>query len=141
KTDSSGEIFGYYMGGDKIQFKLPRESVVKGQLLDSNTNQPVEGVLVVISPYRDQPWDYLPQRVLSDRNGKFYFAGVPAKKHFLKVIVPAENKGHWVDKTHVVETKLGTINEFEVKLDKGGYIEVSIKCPGSKKIPEPVSVT
>ncbi len=140
-TDSTSEIFGYYMGGDKIQIKLPRESAVKGQLLDSNTNQPVEGVLVVISPFRDQPWNYLPQRVLSDKDGRFHFAGLPAEKHFLKAIVPAANKGHWVDKTQVVETRLGTINEFEIKLDKVGYIEVLFKYSDSQKIPDVVSVS
>ena len=140
-TDGTDEIFGYYMGGDKIQIKLPRESAVKGQLLDSNTNQPVEGVLVVISPFRDQPWNYLPQRVLSDKDGRFHFAGLPAEKHFLKAIVPAANKGHWVDKIQVVESKLGTINEFEIKVDKGGYIEVVVKFPDSQKIPDAVSVS
>lgn len=139
KTNSTGEIFGYYMGSEDIQFKLPRESAVKGQLLDSNTNQPVEGVLVLISPYRDQPWNYLPQRVLSDKDGRFHFAGVPAEEHWLKVIVPAANKGHWVHKTQVVETKLGTINEFEVKLDKGGYVEVMVKYSDSQKIPDVIS--
>lgn len=139
KTGSSGEIFGYYMGSENIQFKLPRESAVKGRLLDSKTNQPVEGALVVISHFRDQPWDYLPQRVLSDKDGRFHFAGVPAQEHFLKAIVPAANEGHWANKTQVVETKLGTINEFEIKLDKGGYVEVVVKYSDSQRIPDAIS--
>ncbi len=94
---------------------------------------------VLIDLYRDQPWNYLPQRVLSDKDGRFHFAGVPAEEHWLKAIVPAANKGHWVHKTQVVETKLGTINEFEVKLDKGGYVEVVVKYSGSQKIPDKIS--
>lgn len=134
KTSFTHGGMGYEAGREDIKLTLPSEVSVRGRVVDSETEQAIEGVTLVMDWYRDQPWDYIHQPVVSDKDGRFRFDGVPVEKHFLKAVIPFQQDSPWVDKIMVVETNAKKSNELLVKLDKGGVIEVLVN-ESRNKIP------
>ena len=141
KTSFTHGGMGYEAGRGDIQLILPSEVSVQGRVVDSETEQAVERVTLAMSCYRDQPWDYIHQQVVSDEDGRFRFDGVPAEKHFLKAIIPFQQESPWIDKILVVETGAKKPNKFLVKLDKGGVIEVLVNESRNKKPVEGIRIS
>jgi hypothetical protein len=131
---------GYEAGREDIQLILPSEAPVQGRVVDAETQQAIEEITLVMNWHRDQPWDYIHQPVVSDENGRFRFDGVPIEKHFLKAVSPFQQDKPWADRILVIETYAKKPNDFLVKLDKGGVIEVLVKESRNKKPVEGIKI-
>jgi len=140
KTSFTHGGFGYEAGREDIQLSLPSEVSVQGRVVDAETERAIEGVTLVMDWYRDQPWDYIHQPVVSDEDGRFRFDGVPVEKHFLRATTPFQQGSPWADKILLVETDAKKPNEFLVKLDKGGVIEVLVNESGNKEPIEGIKI-
>ncbi|HUU16984.1 MAG TPA: carboxypeptidase regulatory-like domain-containing protein [Sedimentisphaerales bacterium] len=140
KTSFTHGGMGYEAGRGDIQLILPSEVSVQGRVVDAETERAIEGVTLVMDWYRDQPWDYIHQPVVSDEDGRFRFDGVPVEKHFLRATTPFQQGSPWADKILVVETDAKKSNEFLVKLDKGGVIEVLVNESRNKKPVEGIKI-
>jgi protocatechuate 3,4-dioxygenase beta subunit len=117
----------FVTGQTDIKIVMPVESVIEGRVVEKETQKGVADVRVM-SDMQLKP-------VVSGDNGAFRIEGIPAGKLKLRVGGLADKPAEWVAEPVEVMTEEGkTVSGIEIKVSKGGLLEVVVTEAGSKKV-------
>jgi protocatechuate 3,4-dioxygenase beta subunit len=136
---------GFDVGNTGIRLRLPKETSVTGRVQALGTGQPVAGVRLSIasemSVEAGRPCDYVTYTTVSDAQGRYTFAGVPAGPHAIKVVVPEAGVAGWVGSPVSFNFQEGTPpQDINLTVQKGGVVRVRAFDAGSRKALEGVSI-
>jgi protocatechuate 3,4-dioxygenase beta subunit len=127
------EQFKYITGQTDIKIVMPVESVIEGKVVEKETQKGVAGVKVTLDPRSRVSFGML-KPVESDKDGIFRMDGLPAGKMTLLAAGQADKPKEWVAEPVEITTEEGkTTSGVEIKVGKGGLLEVVITEAGSKK--------
>ena len=124
---------GFEAGRTDIRLVVPQEVAVHGRVIDAETGKPVEGAHVLIHPdnVRDDPANrYLPDRVVSGKDGHFAFKGVPPGRHYINVSTPYD-AGYVDQRVRFALRPYQSAWEITVMLKRGGAVEIRAREEGT----------
>lgn len=114
-------------GRTDVRIVLNPEAKMQGQVIDKNTGNPIEGIQLLARPDKGYASYFSPPLTVSDKNGRFYFKGLPAGALSLQVVPPRDRMADWVGKDVKVTVQTGqTIRDVTVPVSKGAILEVVV---------------
>jgi protocatechuate 3,4-dioxygenase beta subunit len=128
------EQLKYTTGQADIKIVLPVESVIEGKVVEKETGKGVAGIKVTLDP-RSSVFFRMLKPVESGKDGAFRMDGLSAGKMTLLAGVLADKSKEWVAESVEVTTEEGkTVSGIEIKVSKGGLLEVVVTEAGTKKV-------
>jgi len=124
-----------------IRIVLGPEAKILGQVIDENTDSPVEGVQLLARP--DKGWAnyHCADLVVSDSNGQFCFKGMPAGTYSLQIVPPREKMADWAGRDVKVSVEAGkTVSDVKVPVSKGAILELTVRDAKTNESIKEVSV-
>ncbi len=127
------EQLKYVTGQADIKIAVPVESVIEGRVVEKETGKGVAGVKVTIDARSGVLFGML-KPVESGEDGAFRMDRLSAGKMTLLAGVLADKPKEWIAEPVEVTTEEGkTVSGIEIKVSKGGLLEVVVTEAGSKK--------
>ncbi len=122
-----GEDLRYKAGQADIKLVLPIEAKIQGVVVDAQSGNPVAGVKLLALQEQNRP-SFGQEPVVSNADGTFTFAGLPAGAQYLTVVPPKEGMTDWIGKVTQVTTEAAqTVSDVKVEISKGGLLEVIVR--------------
>jgi protocatechuate 3,4-dioxygenase beta subunit len=137
---------GFDVGNTDIPLRLPRETPVTGRVLALGSGQPVAGIRLSIASElpaeTGRPCDYAAYTTVSDTQGRYTFAGVPAGRHVINVVVPEEGLAGWVGSpVSFGLTEESPSKDVNLTVQKGGVVRVHAFDAADHRALEGASIT
>lgn len=115
-------------GREDIEIVLNTESRIEGRVINADTGEGIPGVTLLARANKSLANYYSPYRTVSDQDGCFQIAGLPADDYSIQVAAPYEKMPEWVCKDSKVSVEPGqAVKNIEIPVVKGATIEVTIK--------------